>query len=148
MQNQPYEEEPSAYTEGFLKQDYPRVLQSLQEDPTQATLVFGERNTTLLHAAAYDGQLSIVQKLISLGADLNVREISGRTPLHHAANHGHINVIDALVTAGANLEARDNTGYTPLMWAKISRAGSTEQKGDLVKKLLELGAREQAEGER
>jgi hypothetical protein len=36
-----FEPDPPAYTEGFLQQDYGRVLASLQDDPSQASLAFG-----------------------------------------------------------------------------------------------------------
>ena len=138
MENNASSDEPVAYTDGFLKQDYDKVLESLEKDPTQTSLVFGSIETTLLHAAAYDGKAVIVERLIDLGADVNAKESSGRTPLHHAANNGHIDVIVELVRSGADIESKDAGGMTPLMWAKISRTGI---KDDIVAKLLELGAK-------
>jgi len=131
--------DPAAYTEGFLKEDYDAVLKLLEQEPEQAQVVFGNLATTLLHAAAYDGQLAIVQQLITLDADLNAKEINGRTPLHHAANNGHLKVIEVLVRAGADMEIRDVEDMTPLMWGKISRSG---RKKEIVAKLLLLGAKE------
>lgn len=139
MRNDHVESLPPAYTEGFLKQDYTKVLGTLQEDPSQARLVFSELQTTLLHAAAYDGQNGIVEHLIALGANVNAREISGRTPLHFAVNNGHLDVVNTLLLHGAALEAEDNQGMTPLMWAKISRAGN---KTKMVARLLEMGAKD------
>ena len=115
--------DPIAYTEGFLRQDYERVVSSLREDPSQAALSFSPLRTTLLHAACYDGRADIAELLIQLGADVHAREVNGRTPLHDAANNGHLEVIDVLVRHGASLNTRDNEGMTPLMWGKISRSG-------------------------
>jgi ankyrin repeat protein len=129
--------EPIAYTEGFLKQDYQRVLSSLREDPGQAALSFGNLHTTLLHAACYDGRADIAELLIRLGADVNAREVNGRTPLHHAANNGHLDVIDVLVCHGARLDVQDIQGMTPLMWGQISRSG---RKQEIVAKLRSYGA--------
>jgi len=53
--------EPPAYTEGFLEQNYEKVMESLQYNPSQASLCFGTLHTTLLHAAAYDGKAYIVK---------------------------------------------------------------------------------------
>lgn len=113
---------PAAYTEGVLEQNWDRVVSSLREDPSQALLAFSNLNTTLLHAACYDGRVDITELLISLGAEVDAREVGGRTPMHHAANNGHVEVIDVLVRHGANLELKDNAGMTALMWANISRS--------------------------
>ncbi|MCE9553204.1 MAG: ankyrin repeat domain-containing protein [Planctomycetes bacterium] len=134
-----FEPEPPAYDEGVLQQDYKKVRASLHADPSQATLVFGNLNTTLIHAASYDGEADIAELLIQLGADVNARETNGRTPLHHAAYNGHLDVIDVLVRNGADLVAKDNSGMTPLMWGKISRSGRKEQ---VVNKLLHYGAKQ------
>ncbi len=132
------ESDPPAYTEGFLRQDYEGVMESLVSDPDQALMVFGLNNTTLLHAAAYDGKPRIVEFLLDHGADVRAQETNGRTPLHDAANNGHLEVIDLLVRAGADLEAKDIQGMTPLMWGQISRTG---RKDEIVALLLKLGAK-------
>jgi ankyrin repeat protein len=112
-------------------------VSSLREDPSQATLSFGNLHTTLLHAACYDGRADIAELLIRLGAEVNAREVNGRTPLHHAANNGHLEVIDVLVRHGARLAVRDNGGLTPLMWGEISRSGRGRE---VVAKLKTCGA--------
>ena len=124
--------DPIAYTEGFLRQDYSRVVSSLKEDPGQAVLSFGSLHTTLLHAACYDSRSDIAEFLIQLGADVHASEASGRTPLHFAANNGHLGVIDVLVRHGARLDAKDGGGMTPLMWGEISRSA---HKAEIVTKL-------------
>lgn len=128
---------PVAYTEGFLQQNYERVLSSLREDPTQAALSFGLLHTTLLHAACYDGRADLAELLIRLGADVHAREVNGRTPLHDAATNGHPDVIDVLVRHGADIEAVDGQGMTPLMCGAISRTGRSKQ---IVEKLRQCGA--------
>jgi ankyrin repeat protein len=134
---QPVADEPPAYTEGFLHQDYERVIASIQEDPTQATLSFSPLRTTLLHAACYDGRADIAEMLIGMGADVHAQEVNGRTPLHDAANNGHLGVVDVLIRHGANLYAKDGQGMTPLMWGEISRSGFSR---DVVAKLKSYGA--------
>lgn len=119
--------EPPAYTEGFLRQDYDRVVSSLREDPGQAALRFGLLQTTLLHAACYDGRADIAELLLQLGADVDAREVNGRTALHDAANNGHLEVIDVLLRHGARLDAEDSQGMTPLMWGEISRSGRSSE---------------------
>ena len=81
--------DPPAYAEGFLQQDYDRVLSSLREAPGQAQLVIGKLRATLLHATGYDGCTDIATVLIGLRADVNTLKVNGRPPLHHAAICGH-----------------------------------------------------------
>lgn len=114
---------PTAWLEGFAQQDYEKVHESLRDDPSQALLAFGTLRTTLLHAASYDGKADLAELLIQLGADVNAKEVNGRTPLHHAANNGCLDVVDVLVRHGADIESKDSKGMTPLMWGTISRSG-------------------------
>lgn len=133
---------PDAYEYGFAIQDYDAVERSLAKDPRQALVSFGELQTTLLHAAAYDGQVHLVKLLLTLGADIDAREVNGRTPLHHAANNGHQEVIEYLVRQGADVNAIDMTEMTPLMWIKISRSCWGEKKAQLLEFLRGAGATE------
>ena len=47
------------------------------------------RGNTLLHNAAENGDLSMVNYLTSIGAEVNVQAIDDWTPLHCAAEKGH-----------------------------------------------------------
>ena len=59
---------------------------------------------TALHICAYHGHDESTQKLISLGASLNIPDFeSGWTPLHRALYHGHLKVSLLLIKAGASL---------------------------------------------
>jgi hemoglobin len=66
---------------------------------------------TLLHAAAAAGSLTIVELLLSLGADPDAPDTGGHTPLYAVGNEcavgGGAVVIRALVQAGANVNACD-----------------------------------------
>lgn len=129
----PVAPDPIAYAKGFARQDYDFVIASLREDPSQATLSFSKLQTTLLHAACYDGRADIAEFLIELGANVHACEVNGRTPLHHAANNGHLNVIEVLIRHGAGLQVKDSVGMTPLMWGEISRSGQKQQVVDMLK---------------
>ncbi len=90
---------------------------------------------TLLHAAAKQGHLSVVAKLLK-----NKAAIKGSdpfddtpTPLHLAVEEGHLQVVDALIEAKANINAVDWDGYTPLH--RAAARGHVE----LISKLLKLG---------
>jgi ankyrin repeat protein len=77
---------------------------------------------TPLHRAAERGDLAAVQRLIQLGADVNVQVRSeegyssewGNTPLHYAAREGHVEVIEFLLDNYANVNATNHRGQSPL----------------------------------
>lgn len=70
------------------------------------------RTRTPLHWAAQHGHVEVVRTLIDNGANVNARDVFGRTPLHLAVSHPR--VIALLLEAGANVDARDSLSNTPL----------------------------------
>ena len=54
-----------------------------------------------LWLAAYSGQLSIVQKLLSAGVLVDLQDGAGYNPLLSACERGHLEVVSALLSAGA-----------------------------------------------
>lgn len=67
-----------------------------------------------LQSAAAAGYEKIVQMLLELGADPNVREGNGYTPLHAAAQNKDIDMIHTLLYGGADLTLVGKDGKTPL----------------------------------
>jgi ankyrin repeat protein len=70
-----------------------------------------------LHRAAADGDLAEVERLVSLGYDVNAFDDgTSMTPLHYAAECEHYKVMRYLLSAGANIDACDeeHIGNTPL----------------------------------
>ena len=65
----------------------------------------------LLYAAAEDGHLDEVTKLIAAGADVYGTADDGKTPLYAAASNGHLDVVTKLIAAGADVNAA--CGGTP-----------------------------------
>ena len=86
-----------------------------------------------LHAAAYEGDVKRVRKLLEEGANPNARDEYGRTPLYYAASRD-VEVVKLLLQHGADPKARSRGGETPLHSAAWS--GNVE----VVKLLLERGA--------
>lgn len=58
---------------------------------------------------------SCVEKLIAAGADVNIKDCSGRTALMEAVRKNFWILMEMLIEAGADLEARDNEGTTALL---------------------------------
>ena len=82
--------------------------------------------------------IKILQKLISLGVDVNVRDVAGFTPLHHCCqmygNDVTLQMAEILIKAGAVVDAKNRFGETPLMDCTLSN------KLDFVSLLLKHGA--------
>ncbi|KAG1703086.1 hypothetical protein DVH05_007998 [Phytophthora capsici] len=88
-----------------------------------------------LHAAVHNGQLGMVNYLISKGADTNLCNYKGRRPLHVVKQSIDMAmIIQSLIDAGADIDAAEKHGLTPLMFmcSRSSLEGSAT--------LLALGA--------
>ena len=97
-----------------------------------------EESTKSLHQAAEQGDLAEVKRLIARGADVNMKDETGKTPLHLAAQEGHADIAGLLIASGANLQAGDEWGRTPMYYAFT---GITTGCKDTVMLLLnELGS--------
>jgi ankyrin repeat protein len=71
-----------------------------------------------LIVAADANNLLEIQRLLSVGADVNVRDTAnGVTPLIVASCAGHVQVVKELVEHGAEIEAKTIDGYTALHFA-------------------------------
>ena len=67
-----------------------------------------------IHSAAAARHVKIVQMLLDMGADPNVREQAGYTALHAAAQNGDIEIIQALLLGGADLTLKSDDGKTAM----------------------------------
>ncbi|XP_056371637.1 histone-lysine N-methyltransferase EHMT2-like [Oenanthe melanoleuca] len=67
--------------------------------------------STCLHHAAKNGNLEMVELLLSTGqVDVNAQDNGGWTPIIWAAEHKHIEVIRRLLTRGADVTLTNNPG--------------------------------------
>ncbi|MFK7696669.1 ankyrin repeat domain-containing protein [Paenibacillus sp. HJGM_3] len=83
----------------------------LAPSPSQAEL-----NEQLL-AAAEQGNLEQLSKLLSAGADINATDRSGRTSAMIAVHTNRLAVFNLLVEKGANINIRDHRSDNPLLYA-------------------------------
>jgi len=80
---------------------------------------------TPMFSAALGGSTEIIEYLVKLDADVNVRDNNGYTPIFIAVQAsqfescttGHIERIECLAKLGADVNARDNKGRTPIFHA-------------------------------
>lgn len=82
--------------------------------PEPAKLEKKHKGETLLLWAAKNGHLSVVERLLKRGADIETKDWWGYTPLHRAAEKGHDAVVELLLRSGANREAKTEQGVTIL----------------------------------
>lgn len=90
--------------------------------------------STALHYAVGRGDEKTVEKLISLGSNINSKDLYGRTPLHNAAQCGANRIIEILIENGAEIDFGDSEGITPLFEAAFYKNEET------VKLLIDKGA--------
>jgi len=93
-----------------------------------------EPGTTPLMHAALLGDVALIQKLLTEGADVNGASTNGSTALIYATESGALEAIQSLLAAGADPSKATNDGSTALMTASAG--------GDLrsVVLLLKAGA--------
>jgi uncharacterized protein len=113
--------------------DLARTKELIAANPSVARKAIGS-DSTPLHVATQQGNLSIARILIDAGADCNARDSRRSTPLHNAALWGGRELIVLLKEHGADLAATDCNGDTPLHNA--SSLGNVEA----VRTLLSMGA--------
>lgn len=87
-----------------------------------------------LHAAAQHGDVGAIQRGIADKADLNIRDLYGRTPLHVATYARQREVIKMLMQAGADPGLLENDRYDAVTIAAVA------DDEDSLRLLLALGA--------
>jgi len=87
-----------------------------------------------LFDAAYAGNVDLLRKLLTEGANVNWRNAGGWTPLMIAAAERHLDAVIVLLDAKADPNQRNSYGRTALMFA--SRYGQLA----IVERLLAAGA--------
>lgn len=92
------------------------------------------KDGTALHFCVASRKMDACKFLIRKGADLESRDIYGRTPLHVATERNLIHAIEFLLEKGANINSQTDNGFTPLHRAAI------EGHYALCKLLLDKGA--------
>ena len=87
----------------------------------------GATRWSALYWAAASNQPEVIEALVALGADIEIRSAPDRrrkppqgqrTPLHVAAAYGHPKAVETLLKLGADASARDQGDSTPLMLAR------------------------------
>ena len=67
--------------------------------------------------AAYQGDVSTVQRMLSQGTNVHARDGWNSTALMYASSWGHLEIVKELLKAGAPINERARGNNTPLMFA-------------------------------
>eukprot|EP01114_Cavostelium_apophysatum_P006856 TRINITY_DN1837_c0_g1_i2.p1 TRINITY_DN1837_c0_g1~~TRINITY_DN1837_c0_g1_i2.p1 ORF type:complete len:289 (-),score=59.52 TRINITY_DN1837_c0_g1_i2:803-1636(-) len=67
-----------------------------------------------IHLACKGNFVSVAEKLVKAGSDLNVRNTDGLAPLHIAVSQSSVPIVKLLLDHGADLDVVTNEGQTPL----------------------------------
>ena len=90
--------------------------------------------SAVLVVAARDGDLSLAQQLLEIGAPVNTSDTRKDTPLHQACRNGQKEMVELLLKNGAAVNVSNSKGWTPLHLA----AGHGYR--EIAKLLLDKGA--------
>ena len=139
----------AGYGEGFLNrlcqegklQEVQDYINKLDASTLAAKLCHsaGPLQYTPLHEAAANGHTSLVDLLVTCGADINCRSKGGHTPLHLAAKWGHSETVQILLRYKADLSLTDGFRKTA---KQVAEANS---KGSVVRVLYSEGNKDQAQ---
>jgi ankyrin repeat protein len=91
----------------------------------------GENGDTVLMRATREGVFTIVQELITAGAEINIRNNDGNNALWFACFGNHYDLIDFLLAHKINIDNQNDNGATVSMYAASSG------KAEVLKLLLQ-----------
>lgn len=94
---------------------------------------------TVLHVAARNSDLALVELCMGYGVDVDPMNSEGETPLHLAASKAEMPIVKLLVELGATLNISNGNGETPLML--VCRRGHAETARYLVDKKADAEAK-------
>ena len=99
--------------------DVKKLRRIIDEHPDKLHVRDKPHGHTLLHVAAHNGRLDIVELLLTRGIDPNTREKGDNTyPMHWAAAAGHLEVVRRLADAGGDVVGEgDDHALQVIGWA-------------------------------
>jgi ankyrin repeat protein len=101
------------------REGYPDIVKFLIKNNSNVNAVRTRDDSPLILVSQNsimdkDVQLTIVESLISAGADVNYKGEYGRTPLMMATESNSPKIVSKLLLSGADISIRDKDGYTAL----------------------------------
>jgi ankyrin repeat protein len=123
--------------------DVPALAVALDAEPASLGIRELPYGWSLLHAAAHQGQLAVVDLLLARGLDANTKEAGDNTTaMHWAAARGSASVVQRLADAGCDVVGHgDDHALEVIGWATCWDGCDDEAHREVVRILLERGAR-------
>ncbi len=123
--------------------DVNRLVALLDAHPEKLNAKNKPYSWTLLHAAAHNGHLAVVDELLRRGLDVNAREKGDNTyPMHWAAAAGHLDVVRRLADAGGDVVGHgDDHELEVIGWATCWNGCDDEAHRAVANFLISRGAR-------
>jgi len=120
-----------------------KVAELLDANPDKLYVRDKPYEWTLLHAAAHNGRLGVVNLLLDRGLDVNAREKGDNTyPMHWAAAAGHVDVVRRLADAGGDVVGRgDDHELEVIGWATCWDGANDSAHRAVVDVLIARGAK-------
>jgi ankyrin repeat protein len=102
----------------YVKQNQPHEVKKLLKQKSNAIYVRDEYDQTMLHVAAFEGRIEIVNIILSKCKiqDLKIRDKNGWTPLHCAAIQGNYDICELLLKKGAPPNAQNSDLASPFYY--------------------------------
>jgi len=113
---------PHGLSDAVLKGDLPSAKALIDkgidiEELDTRPGISGQNGRRPLNWAALRNDTAMLELLLSAGADINAKNLSGFTPVHHAVEGSAIDALKLLIAKGADLTLRNAGGLTPLDFA-------------------------------
>ena len=102
------------------------LASSFKDQTGKKTEITVYEGVSPLNNAIVSGDVEMVKKIISYGADVNEKS-NGMSPLMIAARYNKLEIIKILLSNGAQLKAKDGNGFTALKYAELSNAKEAAQ---------------------
>ena len=104
-----------------------------------------DERTLLMHACLCH-RVTLVQRLLDLGADVHKIDYAQKTALHCAAAVGDMEIVTCLLEHHANVNEQEKRGFTALDFAKVNCCQLPQEEIDkLVDFLISRGAKTKSE---
>ncbi len=128
-----------AASEGHVK----RLAAALRSDiDVNASYGDGVEGHSVLHEAAFKGQIEVIQYLLAHGATVDIHDtgqFGGITPLIYAAQGAQVDAVRVLLDAGADINARGPNDDTVLSAVLPDGIQVKQAHIDTIKLLLDNG---------